>query len=150
MPHFHFQVGPCFRGLGKAYIYILYTKVFQRIYIGQTNERGGVIGRLSAHIGSKGTFRLRLQDTGVDLDEVQDLNVFVFLLPEDPRFTSIDRTHREGIEFLTQKKLHGVCGDLTPRARIVSNITYQPSADFAMSQRISEEIVNSFMCVYQK
>ena len=47
-------------GSGRAYIYILCSKLNHVVYVGQTNDPGGVLARLASHIGSGGTFRKRL------------------------------------------------------------------------------------------
>ena len=144
----HFIVGGCFIGLGRGYIYILYTKVERQLYIGQTNERGGVIGRLADHIGSSGTFRSRLNEHGYDLDKIHDLHVFAYLLPNDPRFTGTNRTHREGVEYLVQKRLHSLRGKLNPPMKIVSFVDPKGAAEQVVVRRVADQVIEAFLGAY--
>jgi|SRR5579875_366841 hypothetical protein len=139
-------IGNCFVGSGRGYIYILYTKVHHSLYVGQTNGRTGVIGRLCAHVSSDGTFRMRLLEReGIDLDEVGDLHVFSYCLPRDPRYIGIDRTYREGVEYLVQKHLHTVRGRLRPYMRIVSHVEYNDTAKFTFVAATAKEIISKFL-----
>lgn len=144
----HFVVGGCFVGLRRGYIYILYTKTECRVYIGQTNDRNGVIGRLAGHVSPGGTFRTRLADEGVLLDHIRDLHVFAFCLPHDPRYVGNDRSHREGVEHLVQKRLHMLRGDLNPPLRIVSYVEYNPAAEQQSVKRVADQVIEAFLRAY--
>lgn len=139
-------IGNCFAGSGRGYIYILYTKTHHSLYVGQTNDRSGVVGRLCAHVSSDGTFRKRLLEReGISLDEVDDLHVFSYCLPKDPRFISVDRTYREGVEYLVQKQLHTVRGRLRPFMRIVSHVEYSDASRFVLVTQTAQEILKAFL-----
>lgn len=148
MPPVHFVVGGCFVGLRRGYIYMLYTKTERRVYIGQTNDRNGVIGRLAGHVSPGGTFRTRLSDEGVLLDHIADLHVFAFCLPNEPRFTGIDRSYREGVEHLVQKRLHTLRADLNPPMQIVSYVEYNPAAEQPSVKRIADQVIDAFLHAY--
>ena len=143
-----FHIGDCFVGNRRSYIYILYTKSERRLYIGQTNEQCGVIGRLAGHVGARGTLRMRLLDEGIELDEIEDLRVFAYRLPNDLRYIGIDSSHREGVEHLVQKRLHTLRGDLTPPMKIVSNVEYNAAADLAHVKAIADQLITTFLSVY--
>jgi hypothetical protein len=136
----------CFIGADRGYIYVLYSKNQHALYVGQTNDRAGTIGRLNAHISINGTFRIRLlEKEGVGLDEIDDLHMFSFSLPKDPRFTGLDRSYREGVEYLVQKHLHSVRGSLRPFMRIVSNVEYNDTAQLTLVQSTALEVFNEFL-----
>lgn len=146
----HFRVGSCFVGSGRGYIYILYTKTQRCLYVGQTSDQGGVIGRLSSHIAPNGTFRSRLYDRGIDLDDIDDLEIFAYHLPDDLRYTVTDRAHREGVEHLVQKRLHTIRGDLTPPMKIVSHVVYNSSAELVYIRHTADQVIEAFLVAYQR
>lgn len=139
-------IGGCFIGSGRGYIYILYSKTHHSLYVGQTNDQCGVVGRLNAHVGNNGTFRMRLLEReGINLEEVDDLYLFSYCLPRDPRYTGIDRTYREGVEFLVQKLLYTVRGRLNPFMHIVSHVEYNDSAQLTFVSSTAQEIFEAFL-----
>ncbi len=149
MSFINIQIGDCCIGANRAYIYILYSKSQHALYIGQTNDRYGVVGRLCSHIRTKGTFRIRLNEKlGIQLYEIEDLQVFCYRLPNDPRYTGIERSYREGIEYLLQKQLHTIRGQLKPYVQVVSNVDYNEAASLKSVQRIAEKILQSFVAAY--
>ncbi|HEX8600714.1 MAG TPA: hypothetical protein VF952_19630 [Chloroflexia bacterium] len=144
----HTQLGSCFLGNGQAYIYILYSRNQRALYVGQTSDQSGVVGRLCAHISQGGTLRTRLYDHGVDLNDVDDLTVFAYRLPDDPRYTGIDRAYREGVEYLVQKGLRLDTGALRPALVIVSNVTYNEAATQVSIQNTAQLVLEAFKTSY--
>jgi hypothetical protein len=144
----NFHIGNCFVGSGFGYIYILYTKAERRLYIGQTNDQCGVIGRLAEHVGPRGTLRARLYDEGLHLNEIEDLQVFAYRLPNDLRYVGADRAHREGVEHLVQKRLHALRGDLTPPMKIVSYVRYNPAAELPDVKHVADQLIIAFVNEY--
>jgi hypothetical protein len=143
----HSHLGSCFRG-SRAYIYILYSLNQRALYVGQTAERHGVIGRLCGHIATDGTLRTRLYEHGVELNEVDDLTVFAYCLPEDPRYIGIESAYRQGVEFLVQKGLRMGGGPLHLPLRIVSNIAYNDAAAQPMVIRAADQVLAAFIAAY--
>lgn len=148
MQSIHFEIRSCFVGTQRSYIYILYSKRERRVYVGQTNEQCGVIGRLAGQVSAKGTFRSRLRDEGINLDEIADLHVFAYRLPDDPRYINTDRSHREGVEHLVQKRLHALRADVTPTFNIVSNVEYNATADLPYVRRVADSLIAAFVQAY--
>ncbi|MBM7842186.1 GIY-YIG nuclease family protein [Herpetosiphon giganteus] len=142
------RLNDCFMGIGRAYIYIIYSNTHKALYIGQTNDRHGVIGRFAAHISTYGTLRTRLFDAGIDLNSVGDLNVFAYSLPNDARFIGIDRTHREGVEYLVQSRLYRARGKTIPAMRIISNVMPSSATTLAHIQNTAENVVMDFIKLY--
>ena len=145
----HFVIGSCFVGTGRGYIYLLYSRQERAVYVGQTNERSGVVGRLGGHVGPQGTLRVRLEERGVLLDEIADLAVYAHVLPSDRRFTGTDRAHREGVEHLVQKGLHRIRGELNPPLQVVSHVAYNPASHLAVVQRTALEVLDGFVASYR-
>lgn len=88
-----------------AYVYIWFSIEQSLIYIGETNDRRGVLGRAYQHVNSKGTLRERVFYHGYDLDVVSDFILLSYELPEHRDYTGIESAFRDAVEYLVQKKL---------------------------------------------
>lgn len=129
-------------GSGRAYIYILCSKLNHVVYVGQTNDPGGVLARLASHIGSGGTFRKRLHGFDeIAVEDIDDLELFAFALPERAEFISRDETYREGVEYNVQVTLQRLRGDWKPYFTIVSNVTSPVTTDFPEVVDLSRQII---------
>lgn len=146
----HIDLGPAYIGSGRAYIYILCSKRSNALYVGQTNDAGGVYGRLAGHLREKGTFRVRLYEKrGISIEEVDDLELFAFALPTQPEFTSQDDVYRVGVEYGLQCLLHSVSGRWQPYFHIISNIVAPVTTDNPEVLSLSAEIFNTLKDLYR-
>lgn len=76
-----------YKGRLEAYIYIWFSKSTKLVYVGETNNRHGVIGRADQHVGhKKGTLYNRVYDKGYDLDEINDFILLSYPLPREKSF----------------------------------------------------------------
>ena len=133
-----------------AYIYIWYSKQGRCIYVGQTNEKHGVLGRARSHIGSTGTLRLRVHEKkGASIEEYDDWNLLSYRLPAQKNYTSIESSHRLAVEYLIQVKLLEIRGDLNPPLQIISNVTYSDYCSQPRIIRLAEEIIEEFKSSYR-
>lgn len=149
MAPIHVVLGDCFIGTNRAYIYLLYSKAFRVAYVGETNDANGVIGRLNAHVSSRGTFRTQLMEKrGLNLDEIDDLALFAYRLPPEPEFIGIEKAYRRGVEYQVQFHLRQVCGDLRPFLRIISNVDYSDASSLRPIQVIAENVIDEFARAY--
>jgi len=143
------SIGDCFNGSGRAYIYILFSKKFNLAYIGETNDRNGVLGRLIGHVNKTGTFRKQIfQRRGILLEEISDLVLFAYLLPQESNYTSEEKVYRRGVEYLVQERLREICGDLSPFLYIVSYVQYSDTASFRSTSKIATLISENFIEIY--
>ncbi len=117
-----FDLGSAFLGRNLAYIYILCSKKLHILYVGQTNDRGGVMSRLGSHLAEKGTFRGHLLSREIEIEDIDDLQVFAFVLPDASEYLSASQTHREGVEYCVQTRLLSVGAKWAPYFRIVSTV----------------------------
>ena len=144
-----FTLGRTFAGRGMAYIYILCSRRCHVLYVGQTNARGGVLTRLGGHVDHNGTFRKRLSDSmTMDVEDIEDLEVFAFALPALPQYTSLDETYREGVEYGVQKRLQSVRSDWQPYFQIVSNVTAPDTTGLPDVIHLSQQIVAELERLY--
>ena len=132
----------------RAYIYALCSRSKRVVYIGQTNDPGGVCARLAAHIGNNGTFRVRLYEQGWKVEQIDDLELFAFALPEKAAYTSRDEVYREGVEYNVQSRLQRERGEWTPPFRLISNITAPDTVDFPEVTSLAEAIYSQMHALY--
>jgi hypothetical protein len=145
----NFTIGRPFLGRDLAYIYVLCSKHFHVLYVGQTNVFGGVCTRLGGHLDRDGTFRkclMRYKE--LDVEEVDDLQVFAFGLPSLARYVSLDAGYREGVEYGLQKRLHSVSGTWKPYFRLVSNVYAPATTDFPEVVQLAEHIFVELQRLY--
>jgi hypothetical protein len=106
------HVSNCFDGVSKAYIYIWYSKKWRVVYVGQTNDIRGTLGRAISHVQENGTLRMRFEDTvGEALELADDLIMISFPLPSEREFISLETSYREAVEFLVQTELQKIRGN---------------------------------------
>lgn len=151
MPGIKSYISTIFDGTGKSYIYLWASKLERVVYVGQTNERLGTLGRGFAHLQIDGTLRCRcLTRVGVDVKDLNDLTLLSYLLPQTPEFLGVETSYRLAVEYLVQTKLLERRGTVNPVFRIVSNVL--PTARTRNSDVIAllEEIVADFLVYYAK
>lgn len=102
-------------GSNCAYIYCITaeTPVFKKdhkfLYIGQTRQSLGALGRLAQHLSENyevNTFRQRVEATS-KVNNVQLENIYFYTMPFSPLkvFSTIDSYYREAVESLVQDKV---------------------------------------------
>ena len=143
-----FDLGDAFVGRDLAYIYILCSKKFHVLYVGQTNDRGGVLSRLGAHLADRGTFRDRLMDREIEVEDIDDLQVFAFALPNAAEYLSASQTYREGVEYCVQTRLLSVGGKWAPYFRIVSTIRAPRTTDLQEIKDLAQWICDTLYSLY--
>jgi len=137
-------------GIDTAYIYIWISKKHAIIYIGMTNNSSGPIGRANGHFSSRGTFRKRfLEQKGIGVERVQDMILLSFPLPKKRLYTSEESSYRESVEYLVQKELQLLRGQLTPSYDIVSwHDRFPRRTSNAEVRRVAYDIVQKFQHNY--
>lgn len=143
------KISTIYDGSDKSYIYLWVSKGHRFLYVGETNERRGTFGRARSHIGSLGTLRKQVEvKLGERLETVDDLNLLSFILPQEPKFTGIESTYRESVEYLVQVKLIERRVQCNPPFKIISTVRPFSRTTEASIQKIAEEIVEGFLSVY--
>lgn len=145
----NFTLRRVFSGGSRAYVYALCSQKNRVVYIGQTNDPGGVCTRLAAHVKNGGTFCVRLYEReGLKVEQLDDLQMFAFALPEKATYISRDETYREGVEYNVQSRLQRERGDWKPTFRLISNITAPDTADFPEVAALAESIYSALYMMY--
>lgn len=143
------NISHCYDGQDKAYIYIWYSKQYKVLYIGQTNDANGTLGRAISHIKKNGTLRVRFEDhTGENLEKAEDLTLISFRLPQSQEFISIETSYREAVEYLVQSKLQKIRGTLNPVLKVISNVRYSDRIAEPLVKKVAEYIIDCFITSY--
>jgi hypothetical protein len=144
-------ISSIFVGRGRSYIYIWVSKHHSVVYVGMTNSKNGTLGRASQHTHhTTGTLRSRFsQNRGFNMDVVNDFKLLSFALPPKKKFTSIEKSYREAVEWLVQQALIGLAGTFTPTFDVVSYVhSSARRASNGEVKRLANDIVNNFTQVY--
>lgn len=144
-----FYIG--YKGTLEAYIYIWFSKSTGFVYVGETNNIKGVIGRAIQHItNDTGTLYNRVYDKGYDINQIEDFILLSYPLPREKRFTSEETSYRISVEFMVQKKLIEKRIEQEKPYQTVSFVTPGPFIDLAIVQTLSDDIVSDFIDIYQR
>lgn len=138
-----------YKGRLEAYIYIWFSKSTKLVYVGETNNIHGVVGRANQHVEhSNGTLYNRIYDKGYDLDQIDDFVLLSYPLPREKRFVSEETGYRISVEYLVQKKLIGERINCPVKYSLVSNVEPGPYTDLALIQKLAEDIAEDFREAY--
>lgn len=122
-----------------------FSKQYKVVYIGMTNNRVGTLGRASQHLDTNGTFRKRFEEFhGCSINLSDDLTLFSFLLPKDKKFSTVEKSYREAVEYLVQKNLITKKAKLKYPFEIVSWVRESPRISNSIVQNVAIQIVQEF------
>lgn len=138
-------------GFIESYIYIWFSKECALVYVGQTNNVYGVIGRGCQHVTQgSGTLYQRLYGKGYDLNEMNDLVLLSYPLPREQRFLSEETSYRISVEYLVQKGLIEKRILCSKPFNLISNVTPGPYCGLKGMENIASEIINDFLNIYNE
>jgi len=134
----------------SAFLYAVRERQIGALYIGQTRNPNGALGRFAQHLSwdtDSNTFRRRvLAVFNIDEVEFENIELLGIPLPDEPRYQNAARDYREAVESLVHDY---VLESLTnsesaPRLCLVSRAyrhPYRKDKDVdALARRISQEI----------
>lgn len=139
-----------YKGNIEAYIYIWFSKENGLVYVGETNNKNGVIGRANQHVQKGGTLYERCYEKGYELNEINDFILLSFPLPREKRFLSEDTGYRISVEYLVQHNLIEMNNQANKKYKIVSNIQTGPYTNLNKIKKIAEEISEKFINIYNE
>lgn len=135
----------------SAYIYIWFSFKDQIIYVGMTNQHVGTLGRAAQHLDKRGTLRKRfLEKKGYSVNLSEDLILFSFILPSDKKYTTVERSYREAIEYLVQKRLIELRGILPISYHVISWVKTNERVSNTEVIHIADSIINKFISALNK
>lgn len=136
------------------YIYILYTTIQDNsfLYVGETEERNGAIGRLLGHLNHNppGTFLSKIMGYSTnELEDVGKVNVIAFDVSDYKIFSGdINKTKRRALEYVIHfEMLRYSCADeVTIPYTVISHVQAQEryindSKIRAISQEIFKQAI---------
>jgi len=111
----------------SPYVYTIYSREFDAVYVGQTQSVRGALGRLSEHLSdSRGnTFKQKIQSF-FKYDYVSLNGVEFAAFPLIGRSEYKERAYREAVEFKLQNEILNRIGDSQIHPVVVS--AQQPSS----------------------
>lgn len=139
-----------YKGQLEAYIYIWFSKENSIVYVGETNNKNGVIGRANQHIQKGGTLYERCYEKGYELNEINDFILLSFPLPREKRFLSEDTGYRISVEYLVQRNLIAINNRATKSYKVISYITTGPYTNSNEIKKLAEEISEKFIYIYNE
>ena len=144
------SIGRIFCGESTAFIYTWISKQWKIVYVGQTNDARGTLGRARQHVGSSGTLRKRFEaEVGLPLESADDLILLSFPLPAQSQYMTEESSYREAVEYLVQIGMYEARLRLSPAPKIISVIRCNPVrvSDVAI-RRYADEILQVFSETY--
>lgn len=121
------------------------------VYVGETNNINGVIGRANQHITREtGTLYNRFYDEGYDIAELDDLLLLSFPLPREKKFRSEETSYRISIEYLVQKFLLDLRAKSQCPYKLISQVIAGPYVEQKRLINIADGISKDFFEVYEK
>jgi hypothetical protein len=133
----------------NAFIYLWISKRWQVIYVGQTNDRRGSLGRAYGHVSRDGTLRMRFEESiGMTLEVADDLVLISFPLPRKPEYTGEESSYREAIEYLVQIGLRDIRGKVKPTFSVISNVRAVERTSNPYLKSYADKIVAKFLEMY--
>lgn len=143
------SIGNCFDGHNQSFIYIWLSKKEQIVYVGMTNSFNGTIGRAGSHFSKKGSLRHRfIENKGYYINVTDDLLMYSFPLPQKKIYTSEEKSYREAVEYIVQKKLIISRTTVTPSFDVISWVRSSPRTSNLEVIKISDKIVSDFLNNY--
>lgn len=138
-----------YKGRLEAYIYIWFSKKYRFVYIGETNNRHGVVGRANDHVSTGGTLYSRVAEQGYDLDEIDDFILLSFPLPREKKFSTSETAYRISVEYLVQQKIILINKNSSCPYQVISYVTPGPNTGMKRLKKIADDIVKDFFEVYE-
>ena len=138
-----------YKGRKEAYIYIWFSKEYRFVYVGETANTHGVIGRANQHVEiGEGTLYSRVYDEGYELDDINDFVLLSYSLPRERRFLSDDSGFRTSVEYLIQQKLIEARKNVSDPYKCISNVSTGPYLNLEYIRRLAERIKDDLIDVY--
>ncbi|MEU0490780.1 hypothetical protein ABZ249_16250 [Nocardiopsis sp. NPDC006139] len=119
-----------------------------------TMGRNGIFGRWGDHLGralEKSSFRKRLHDFDDSAwDRMDDLVIFWSDMGEFDEFLTLETSHREGVEYLVQRKLRVILSRGNPPLTVISKVRSNRTVQLPLVQAASAEIIKNFQSHFEK
>lgn len=143
------NISNIFDGINTAYIYLWLSKNWRVVYVGQTNDVKGTLGRACGHVATDGSLRRNFEnEIGIPLEQADDLLLISYSLPKSPEYLSLETSYREAVEYLVQVKLFQIRGNLSPPFRLISKVRPNDRVTEISINEYANAIVEDFQQSY--
>lgn len=143
------NIADIFNGLNRSYIYIWLSKSAKAVYVGQTNDRTGSLGRGHRHFDINGQLRSRMYEKlDVIPEQFNDFVLISYLLPATQEFIGPETSYREAVEYLVQIQLHENRDRVVPFFRVISWVRSNDRTRDKTVQKLAQAIVDDFLTAY--
>ncbi|MBE6051190.1 MAG: hypothetical protein E7214_11205 [Clostridium sp.] len=126
-------------------IYIWFSIEYGFLYVGETNNKLGIIGRAYQHVMESGTLYYQVYERiGVDLYNINDLVLCNFPLPNERRYNSRESIYRFAVEYLVQRILIEERKNIKFKFKVISNVKSNDYVENIEVQNIAKCIFEEF------
>ena len=133
----------------RAYVYLWVSKQWRVVYVGQTNDPAGTLGRAAGHVAPGGSLRKRFYETvALPLERADDLVLLSYPMPARAEYQSRASSYRLAVEYLVQAAMWEVRTRVTPTFTVISAVATNARTRDADVGRLAAEIVAAFESAY--
>ncbi len=125
MPLYRVDVSNTEIGARRGYIYAVVLPVYRVLYIGQTRNALGALGRLAQHLSYSGSATLRqriARHLGGHAVDLGDACSIAYSLADRTEFSGDSGVYREAVEAVTQATILNALGDTGVRLVVLSYV----------------------------
>jgi hypothetical protein len=87
---------------------------------------------------------------GLNLEQIKDLILFTYPLPQEREFTGVESSFRLAVEYLVQSRLYEKRKEVIPAFQIISNIATNARVNNSKVIHHADKIVNHFLINYSE
>jgi hypothetical protein len=143
VPQFALHIDDARLAEKAAFIYCIYSPGFKAIYIGQTYNTFGALGRLTQHLSNtdNSTLRSRLNKLrSIENASLQDIDFFCHRLPKKRRFVNSNSDYREAVEYRVQYAMMNLRNGAHPPIGIISTVRHNAYVDLPDITKLGNSI----------
>ncbi len=133
----------------RAYIYVWVSKRWRVLYVGQTNDPAGTLGRAYGHVQPDGALRKRFYETiALPLEHADDLVLLSYPMPARPEYQSRASSYRLAVEYLVQTAMWEVRTRVAPSFTVISAVTTNARTRDAEVRSLAKDVIDAFETAY--
>ena len=133
----------------RAYVYLWVSKRWRVLYVGQTNDPAGTLGRAYGHVLPDGSLRRRFEEeVALPLERADDLVLLSYPLPRRPEYGTRASSYRLAVEYLVQAALWDVRTRVDPSFMLISTVTTNARTRDTEVRTLAASITAAFEAAY--
>lgn len=133
----------------RAYVYLWVSRRWRVVYVGQTNDPAGTLGRACGHVQTDGSLRRRFYETvALPLELADDLVLLSYPMPERPEYQTRASSYRLAVEYLVQTEMWEVRSRVASPFTVISTVTTNARTRDPEVRRLAARIAAAFEAAY--